>query len=694
MTDKVFFDFLEDNKEKKNHKIFLDHLLSITKEAVMIADQDGEIFCVNDEFNHLFGIRPDDVIGKSIETLIGSQESEEKNITISQKLAAGEKVEFEAVHQDNEGNEVQISAFASPVLENGKTIASFIIYRIKGQPTREKDPPERETAKFLGMISEMQEGVLYVDKDNRMMQVNASFLNFFNKRKTDIITKNLLDVDFGLSKEEIKKHISLFKNETQSSHAVLDKTVNGRNSVIRLQPVYLRNEYQGMIFVIKDATDLVAVNQETDSATTAKNEFLANISHELRTPMNGILGMAELALGTDLNPEQLEFVKGIKSSAESMMTLVNDILDFSKVEAKKVELESSTFNLQDFVYGAVSPLGLQAHKKKIELICDIPASINYSVIGDPGRLGQILTNLVSNAIKFTGKGEIVISVREESKTENEVSLLFTVEDTGIGISESNQQIIFDVFAQADGSMTRKYGGSGLGLAICSQLVDVMDGKIWVESEEGVGSKFFVSLQLGLDKSPKQDTTQPDPFDLNGLRALALDDNPKILNILIEMLGHWNLQITGSPSAGDAMSQLDRINRENAVFSIILFDPYLPGTDSFMFMDYIKQNPELAKSMIVMVGSRGSRGDAEPWLKLGIPAFLGKPIKISELADAVSTVLGFSKKAEIQPDPPKPQQATKSQDRYRILIVEDNLVNRKVAYFMLEKKGHQVTGVEN
>jgi two-component system sensor histidine kinase/response regulator len=694
MTDKVFFDFLEDTKEKKNHKIFLDHLLTITKDAVMIADQKGEIFCVNDEFNHLFGIRPDDVIGKSIDTLIGSQESEEENITISEKLATGEKVEFEAIHQDKEGNEVQISAFASPVLENGKTVASFIIYRTKGRSTREEDLPERETAKFLGMISEMEEGVLYLDKDNRMMQVNASFLNFFNKRKTDIITKNLLDVDFGLSREEIKKHISLFRNLTQSSHTVLDKTVNGRNSVIRLQPIYLRSEYQGMIFVIKEAPDPAVAIKDTDSAKTAKNEFLANISHELRTPMNGILGMAELTLGTDLNPEQLEFVKGIKSSAESMMILINDILDFSKVEAKKVELEFTNFYLQDFVYGAVSPLGLQAHKKKLELICDIPASINYSVVGDPGRLGQILTNLVGNAIKFTEKGEIVLSVREESKTEDAVSLLFTVEDTGIGISESKQQIIFDVFAQADGSMTRKYGGSGLGLAICSQLADVMDGKIWVESEEGLGSKFFVSVRLNLDKSPTEDTGQPEPFDLKGLSALVLDDNPKTLHILSEMLGHWNLQITGSPSAGDAMSQLDRINRENAAFSIILFDPYLPGTDSFMFMDYIKQNPELAKSMIVMVGSRGSRGDAEPWLKLGIPAFLGKPIKISELAEAINTVLGTSKKAEIRPDSLKPQPATKSQECYRILIVEDNMVNRKVAHFMLEKKGHQVTGVEN
>ena len=322
------------------------------------------------------------------------------------------------------------------------------------------------------------------------MQVNEFFLNFFNKRKLDIVTKNLLDFDFGLSKEEFKVHISRFKTETHSSPAVENTTIEGKDTLVRLQPIYLRDEYQGMIVLVKEKKEVAVTEQESDSATTAKKEFLANISHELRTPMNGILGMADLALGTDLNPEQLEFVKGIKSSAESMMTLVNDILDYSKIEAKKVELESINFNIQDFVYDTVSPLSLQARKKKLELICDIPASIDYNVTGDPGRLGQILTNLVSNAIKFTEQGEIVLSVEEESKTEDDVSLLFTVADTGIGISESNQQIIFNVFAQADGSMTRKFGGTGLGLAIGSQLAEVMGGKIWVESKEGKGSKFL------------------------------------------------------------------------------------------------------------------------------------------------------------------------------------------------------------
>ncbi len=720
MTDKVFLDFLQDSNDKKNSYIYLDHLLDITKDAIMIADQEGKIFRVNNEFTQLFGIQADTVIGKSIDDLISSQDNSEENISITQKLSRGDEIEFEAVHENENGNDIQISALASPIVENGKALGSFIIYRRKRELDIPAEAPEKETAKFISIISSLQEGVLYVDKDNRMMQVNEPFLGFVKKRKLDLVTKNLLDIDFGLPKDELNTRISKFKTETYSVRAVQKINLHGKEVLVHLQPIYLRNEYNGMIVMIKEEQDAVKTEERRESAPSAKDEFLANISHELRTPMNGILGMAELALGTNLDPEQLEFIKGIKSSAESMMTLVNDILDFSKVEAKKIELESINFNIQDFVYDTVSALGLQAHKKRLDLICDIPASIHYSVIGDPGRLGQILTNLVGNAIKFTKEGQIIISVEEESKSEEDVTLLFTVADTGIGISKENQQIIFDVFAQADGSMTRKFGGTGLGLAICSQLADVMGGKIWVESTEGEGSQFFVSIPLKLDKTVLPNPIEATTVDLKGLPALVIDDNTKVLDTIAGLLKNWELNVDKSPSAGDAMAKLDRARENNNPYAIILFDPYLPGTDSFMFLDYIKHIPDLPKSMVVMVGSKGSRGDAAPWLKLGMSTFLAKPIKLSELAEAIKTIFGAAKMPEDQPeDAIQDTQIRGASDKstatqyapvqeglkqkegvaparncYRILIVEDNMVNRKVAYFMLEKKGHEVTAVEN
>jgi signal transduction histidine kinase/CheY-like chemotaxis protein len=547
-----------------------------------------------------------------------------------------------------------------------------------------------------------------------MMQVNETFLRYVQRRKLDLLTKNLLDFDLGLSKDAFKTHISRFKTEANCDQVVQKATLKDKDVIVHLLPIYLRNEYQGMIVWIKKEKEFAAIEVKSDSASTAKDEFLANISHELRTPMNGILGMAELALGTDLSPQQLEFIKGIKSSAESMMTLVNDILDYSKVGAKKVELESINFRIQDVVYEMISALSLQAHKKKLEFICDISVSINYGVIGDPGRLGQILTNLVGNAVKFTQEGEIVISVEEESKNEQDVSILFTVADTGIGISRENQRIIFDVFAQADGSMTRKFGGTGLGLAICSQLADVMGGKIWVESKEGEGSQFFVSIPFKLDTTAEPDPLPVFPDHIKDHPALVLDDNTRTLDTIAKMLDSLNFKVEKSTSAGDAMARLDRATAESNPYSIILFDPYLPGTDSFMFLDYIKRAPDLPKSMIVMVGSKGNRGDAEPWLKLGVSTFVAKPIKLSELIEAMNSVFGISEKPEdpleaakqetqVEDTPvhsaqveeaPQPQETKTVRKGYRILIVEDNMVNRKVAYFMLEKKGHEVTAVEN
>jgi two-component system sensor histidine kinase/response regulator len=558
-----------------------------------------------------------------------------------------------------------------------------------------KEVIEQEKAKFLALLFSLKEGILFAGKNGLIKEVNDAFLAFFNLIRNDVLYKSVQDFDFGITASDLGRYLRDFESTPGASRVVLHRPLRGLETILNLEPVYHQGQYLGVFLILRDITALVSAKKENQSAMSAKSEFLANISHELRTPMNGILGMVDLALGTHLNPEQQEFLKGIKSSAESMMTLINDVLDFTKIEAKKVQLETIAFNLDDVLYEIVSSFSLQAHKKKLALIYDLPPGIHPKLIGDPGRLGHVLSNLIDNAIKFTEKGEIAVSVKEESLANDRVGLLFTIADTGIGISESKQQVIFEVFTQADGSMTRKYGGSGLGLAICLQLVQLMGGRIWVESKPGSGSRFHVSLGFQIQPDSEQGLQPDAQADMNGLPALIIDDNESTRKVLARMLENWNFKTAAARSAGEAISLSDK-NRIAGLppFKIILFDPYLPGTDGFILMDWIKQDPQFAKSFITMVGSKGNRGDASPWMKIGAAHSIAKPVRPSELLTLIQGVLSGSPRPADSRQERIPPSPTPSRNRFRVLVVEDNAVNRRVAYYLLEKQGHQVTEVEN
>jgi PAS domain S-box-containing protein len=546
-------------------------------------------------------------------------------------------------------------------------------------------------------------GIMVLDSEQKIQLCNPAFEKLFEHTRKEVIGKSIASV-FGNVEPLLEAHrlaldetpIHLVARLQRRDRTFLDVELHTVGLMVNGKLLGSLGIYQDISARIRVEKEMQRAKEAAEEASRAKSEFLANMSHEIRTPLNGVIGMTELALDSELTPEQREYLDTVKTSADSLLTVINDILDFSKIEAGKVDLDLANFDLRDNLERILKTLAFRADEKGLELLCEIDPDVPGVVNGDSSRLDQVVINLVSNAIKFTQKGEVALRVQLVTREGDDCVLNFTVADTGIGVPLEKQKIIFDPFTQADSSTTRKYGGTGLGLTISARLVEMMGGKIWMESDAIKGSRFHFTTRMKSHGEVVAIGTSAPAEILRSVKVLVVDDNRTNRRILEGMLQRWEMDATSVPGGEEALAVLSSAQSEGKPFGLILTDMHMPTMDGFELVERIRQRPELTAQTIMMLTSAGHRGDAERCRELGVAAYLLKPIRQSELREAIARVLGAREQTGAIPLITRYslQNARDPDTVLRVLVAEDNMVNQRLAVRMLEKRGHSVTVAGN
>ena len=617
---------------------------------------------------------------------------------------------FEAEIYRKDGSTMWISENARAVLDDKGAILYFegMVEDITERKRLENELHASEQS-LSALINNIDDSIWSIDTQYRLMSFNAVFAQTFEEqfgvkiKIGDVIT-HLVQPDWRA------EDVALYDRALSGEKFIIERRYQygeqERYYEISYNPIRTNDEVSGVSVFSKDITErqratiaLQSAMVAAESSNRLKSEFLANMSHEIRTPLNGVIGMTDLLLMTDLTHEQREFARTVRISGESLLVVINDILDFSKIEAGKLDLDNTDFDLREVIDNTLDLLAAQAHSKGLELAAFVRPECPLELRGDPGRLRQVVNNLVGNAVKFTAAGEVVVTVSLISETTTHAVLNFEVRDTGIGIDEKGQARLFKAFSQADGSTTRKYGGTGLGLAISKRLVNMMNGDIRVKSELGKGSSFSFNAEFEKQTMGLKTTAH---LDLSNLRVLIVDDNATNREILDHHTRTWKMR-SSMAEGGEEALRLLRAESGKDPFELVILDMQMPEMDGLMLGRSIKADPAIANTRLIMLTSLGNQLDAEDMRNAGIEACVLKPVKQSRLFARIAEVMAghvpsARKKTQTgtltMKTPVTPPPVTPNKKPVRILLAEDNIINQKVALGLLQNIGYAADVANN
>ncbi len=624
---------------------FQSQILETAATAVFTVDLERIITSVNDAFCDITGYRREEVIGQNCAILESVSCRDGRMLFDAAFIAPIHRKQH--IIRSSSGRPLTILKNASLLRdEEGRITGGMESFIDVTDLIQAREKAAGEARKLRAMIEGMAEGIIVADRGDIITEVNEWFLEKSGTRREHIIGGRIPDLPAVTEiRDTLSPILADFHSGTNRDLVVLESRLLGMDVSLRIQPLFRDDGYGGVILNLIDVTGFVLARKQAEESSRAKSRFLANMSHEIRTPLNGVIGMAHLLLETPLNPEQAESARIINSSAQTLLALVNDILDFSRVDSGRLVLEISPFDLHECVNQSVAPLFHQIEMKNLRLVMDIPPDIPQRVLGDSLRLQQVLTNLVGNAVKFTGEGQIEVKVRMTSANEERAWFLFTVTDTGIGIAPENREQIFSAFHQADSSTTRRFGGSGLGLAISRNLVSLMGGNLWFESESGKGSSFSFTVVFGFPEDSAESSVSPRP-DSPGMtpapdikpeveptyRILLVEDNlvnQKIAQRLLEKKGH-DIRL-----AANGEEALECFQRER--FDLILMDIQMPVMDGQAATTHIREiemETGIRRTPIIAMTAHALKGDMERFLAGGMDGYVSKPVRPEELYRAI------------------------------------------------------------